>query len=430
MWYLMLSSLVEEPHPLTLESVLNRADQVVLEVRLGRASIERSRASFSFARRQLLPNLTLSADSQVQRAMFPGPGGSQSVRQEGSQVDATFTVPIDSNRALHWSIQAAKANARTAEAELEVARLEAQLRAERLFLEVLRADATKAMNESALETARAQLFQAERLLAAKSIAQFEVARLNALVKEREADVLRADAVAQNARIELANLIDLELPEVEHVKASEDAPEEPLNPGQINQALELRAEIKALDSSIDALDSTLRAEAASLQPTVALSAQHQRFLGTAGPFAANEATTLALSVRWNVFDSGRVKARTKELQADLRQLQARRKQAVANIQAQIQSAQVDLEAAVQRREAAQSQVEAAREGFRVTQLRREGGIATLVEVVDAEAQLRTAELAQITAEFDVREARALLRRALGVRTIPKNTPHSNLSEVKK
>jgi outer membrane protein TolC len=108
----------------------------------------------------------------------------------------------------------------------------------------------------------------------------------------------------------------------------------------------------------------------------------------------------------------VRARSRAADADRRAADARRDIVVQTIQTQIDSARAILEGAIAVTQNTPLALEAARNAEKQATARYRAGLATVIEVAEAERLLAQAEIDQAQAQLAVWSAKLLLARAIG------------------
>jgi outer membrane protein TolC len=126
----------------------------------------------------------------------------------------------------------------------------------------------------------------------------------------------------------------------------------------------------------------------------------------------ESWDVGVSVRWPLFDGGRVKARVDAARAASRAVAEQLADLDRQLDADARTRSLELDAASYRLAAFDRAVSSARESVRVTRERYRAGVAINTEVVDAEGRLLAAELDRMRAIVDARLAAAELDRSLG------------------
>jgi len=122
--------------------------------------------------------------------------------------------------------------------------------------------------------------------------------------------------------------------------------------------------------------------------------------------------IGVNVHWSLFDGGRVRAETAEAAANRRATEARLRDFDADLERDVRQRTADVASAAASIEAGEVGVRAAAETRRVLAERFSAGVATNLDVLDAQAALLRAELDLTRARANAELARARLDRTLG------------------
>jgi outer membrane protein TolC len=122
--------------------------------------------------------------------------------------------------------------------------------------------------------------------------------------------------------------------------------------------------------------------------------------------------IGVNVHWSLFDGGRVRAETAEAAANRRATEARLRDFDADLERDVRQRMADIGSAAASIEAGEAGVRAAAETRRVLAERFSAGVATNLDVLDAQAALLRAELDLTRARANAELARARLDRTLG------------------
>jgi outer membrane protein TolC len=308
--------------------------------------------------------------------------------------------------------QTARASVQSVRSDARGAREQVAAQVARLYLAALRADA-------ALETAKANAELSETLLrlansqkAAGTGTGIDVTRASVQLANDQQRLLAAQNERERSHLELLKALGLRLDgQIELTDALGFRPVEPIAVEQaIKIALESRPELKAQEQR----EATARLSYSGVKwerlPSVALFGDYGS-IGT-GPDAAAPTRTYGVSVRLPLFDGGRRDARRAESLSQLKQEQIHTR----DLRDQIE---LDIRTALDSLRSAEAQVTAAREGLALAereleQARRryEAGVASSIEVTDAQTRLQRARDNQILALFNHNLARIDLNSAMG------------------
>lgn len=123
-------------------------------------------------------------------------------------------------------------------------------------------------------------------------------------------------------------------------------------------------------------------------------------------------TVGAMLRLDLYSGGRDAARTREARAALAEVQARRRELETGIRVETHQAFLEAGSAWRRIDVARSAVEQAEAHLAIVAARYRSGLATVVELLDAETVLEQARLDRLQAVHDFRTARVRLRLAAG------------------
>jgi outer membrane protein len=121
---------------------------------------------------------------------------------------------------------------------------------------------------------------------------------------------------------------------------------------------------------------------------------------------------ALGVSMPIWDAGLTRAREREAEANLDSDRARLDQSRKDIAAEVQAAHLNLQSARERVDASEATVEAARVALDAANARYQQGLATTIDLTDAQVGFITARNDAINALYDYYLAEAQLERAIG------------------
>lgn len=415
---------------LTLDA--EKAAELALEASHRRAAAESrvdaaaERARAADARR--LPTLDLEAGvarrSSVPEAAFP-----ESVPDIGGfvlfpSIENTYrTGVVVSQRlwtggAISQSREAAHHDESAAEAEAETVAADLRFEARTAYWNAVAAAA-------ALDAARAEVERAGRLLedaralrAAGMAVRADELGAEARLAAAEVRVIEAEAEAANRLAGLRSLLDL--PSGAGIELAESISRLPAGPPALGtliaDAASNRPELAVLTARRDALASRSAAAAGPQRPQVSLAARwdvarpNERYLPLED--AWNSSWSVGVVAGWQVFDGGRVGAEAAAVDAERAALQADLGELGRRIALEVENGRRNLEAAVAAERAAAAAVAAAAARESDGRDRYASGVATVSEVLDAQAELADAELALVRARSSAWVADAGLRRAVG------------------
>lgn len=288
-----------------------------------------------------------------------------------------------------------------------------RLNVRRGYFQVMRAQSLLRVSEANFTNISAQVNNAEKQLRAGVAAKIDLQRLQAQQASAEADVLSANngvkLAKQALNLALARPIETEFDVAE---VSGDVSIRGEYDRLIEAAEVVRPEVRSIQANIESLKFTRRATMQSLEPSLNFNLNYQRVLDPAGLNPQKELTTNTLVLSIPLYDAGSTRSRVKQFDQDIITAQVNLKQQRLAIAQEIRTASANYSTALARQESARKQVALAREVARLARIRRDAGESTVIEVLDAEAALTSAENGLVNATFDMLTAYAELQRAVG------------------
>jgi len=176
-----------------------------------------------------------------------------------------------------------------------------------------------------------------------------------------------------------------------------------------RALERRPVYTATQEKREAARWMRTAEDRALLPDIGLFGQVQDDRNS--PSNGKQSWAFGAMLKWGAFDPGRGK-RLAAAQADERAAELETRSAADQIRLEVEMAYRRAESARERYAAAAGGAEEGREALRVLQERRQSGMATLTDELEAETASLGAELAEIQAAAEAALADSALKRAAG------------------
>jgi outer membrane protein len=187
------------------------------------------------------------------------------------------------------------------------------------------------------------------------------------------------------------------------------------------ALENRPELAQLEALTRASEAQTKVAKADLWPTISLGAdggiQGEEYdFGRGSNFA-----TVSLLLNWTFFDGGARRAAVRQASATARRTAAQRDELTQQVQLEVQQALDRLNTSADSLATAEARSEASRAGFRIASRKRDEGVISQVEFIDARSSLTSAELNLNVTRFQVLARQAELDYATAAGTLPLIAP---------
>lgn len=421
---------------LTLEEALTRAERQHPQLQAARAQVQLAEARAEVARQPLLPTATLDVSHTQQTANFvPRPGfvpRTINVSALGQSAEPfPFWQATAQGRWTAWDFGRTDAQvlvqtrtAAAATSDVETLRQALRLQVATAFLQALAAEQVVAQADDARRLAKARRDVAQRKVEASVRPLLDVQKADADLAAAEVAVLRAEEALRSCRVALAaamgngaGLADddtLRWPEAAAAAGAaleRSVAETADRDRAVRDAAARRPEFAALQARISALQADLAAQDRAIRPTLYVSAQ----TSLAGTEMAGLVWNAGVTggVNWGLTPLWTQSAQMQASRAQIRALQAQRDQQLLLLQTDVEQARLALAQAHKRLPAVEALLKWAAEAKSSASKRYEAGLATALEVSDAESQWNQARLQKTDAEVAVLVARARLAFALGL-----------------
>lgn len=413
-----LSLSAQEDKQWTLEDCINYALEKNIQLQQNKISLQESEEDVKEAKAALFPSLSFSTGHNVVNRPY---------QENSSTVSGTEIISSDSkttysgNYGLNaqwtlWNgnqrlnnIKQQKTNREIA--QLTVAETENMLKEQiaQLFIQILYADESIAINKGTVEVSRATYERAQELFKEGSISKADLAQLEAQLSNDEYQLVTSESTLRNYKLQLKQLLELDntkemslvLPHIsdEHVME--------LLPSQTDvyqTALATRPEIKSSKLDIDNAKLAISSAKAGYMPTISLSASTS---STTNSSSSNNWTQqmkygwnnmIGLSLSLPIFDQRQTKTsiRKARLQYDTTQLNLINAQ--KELYSTIESLYLDALNAQQQYVAAETKLKSSQTSFDMVSEQFNLGMKNTVELLTKKNNLLSAQQQRIQAKY--------------------------------
>jgi outer membrane protein TolC len=403
---------------LTVGDAIRRALEHNLAVLASDQGIDRARGAQRIALSQLLPNLTAGvAEARQVRNLevFGFPLGDQFPSLVGPF--NTFDARLYASQSI-FDLSALK-ETRAESHNVEAARLSSRSTREvvilvtaNLYLQALAANARADSARAQLETAQALQAQAVDLKQSGIIAGIDVVRSEVRLSTERQRATAAENEFQKAKLQLARVVGLPLGQM--FTLSTVIPELPAPDMTVEQAVErayrARPDYLAALERVRAAEARRQAIVADALPSVQVTADY----GAIGltPTSARSTFTVTGAVSVPIFQGGRIQGRLLEADADLRARRAEADDLHAEVYYDVRTAFLDLQAIGEELQVATRARELANQQLTQSRDRFAAGVASNIEVVQAQEAVALASEQYISALYGFSVAKGVLAQSLG------------------
>ena len=407
-----------EPLTLTVGEAIRRGLEPNLAVLTSEQGVDRARGARRIALSQLLPNISAGvAEARQVRNLavfgfplgdsFPsivGPFNTFDARLYASQSIFDLSA-LKETRAEAHNVEAARLSSRSAR-EIVI------LVTANLYLQALASNARADSARAQLETATALHTQALDLKQSGIIAGIDVVRAEVRQSTERQRATAAENEFQKAKLQLARVIGLPLGQAFTLTTA--VPDLPTPDMTVEQAVErayrTRPDYLAALERVRAAEDRRQAVVSDALPSVHVTADY----GAIGltPASARSTFTVTGAVNVPIFQGGRRQGRLLEADADLRARRAEAEDLHAEVYYDVRTAFLDLQAIGEELQVATRARQLANQQLTQSRDRFAAGVASNIEVIQAQEAVALASEQYISALYGFSVAKGVLAQSLG------------------
>jgi outer membrane protein TolC len=386
------------------------------------------------ARSSLYPQITASLDYNYQngsRQVVNNSSGSFSSSDFSSGFNISQNI-FDGGR-IQATVQRAKASALNAVGAVGTTRNNLAYNVATAFYEQLRQEKLVAQRQGEVNLAQQQLAMIQAQVDAGTVARSDVQSVQVNLSQAQFDLVTAQNDLQVAQTKLRQsmglgrgpALNLQEPEISEAVIPAAAPDKSTFTLPPMPALPQVAPLKSLEEYLararqlrpDLLQASANVDQSEAQLSLAKIAQRPQISVSAGyniePLEPqNRGITFGAGVSIPIFDGGGRKADERAAEDDLKASKIRLSQLQKDVAADVQTSYVDVSGEVQRIKNARALVESARTNFQTASEKYQLGLGIVLDVVNAQTQLFSAQTSLTQALYDYQLALANLDRAVG------------------
>lgn len=399
---------------LTLDEALDLARQNNLDLKVARARLQQSQLLSNRAVAAYLPSLIASGSytRNSAEAAVSLPGGPQIVIQPYNALNGQIELRQAVLAPQLWpAIRNAGIAEDVAELSTEFTRREVLFGVAQAYYAAASYQEAIRASEFLLELNKAREQDTQRRFDAGTVTRVALLRAQLDRSRAEQDLVRAKNALAGLKLALGTLIQRE-PDFDLAP-----PPEPTVPAQaspdelVNQALQERSDVQAAEVGVKLSRTNKTGVILSYLPTLGVTGAY-RIANAAGFTGQNETWAITFGASWTLFDGGLREANLSEASSRVREATVTQTLAQARVKEEVRRSKLDLENALANRAKAEEALELARESNRLTDVSFKAGVATYLEVADANTALTNAEVGFVSERLQASLAALRLLNSLG------------------
>lgn len=401
-----------------LQALLTEGLENNYDARKAASRILEAQARYRIDRSRQLPTVEINADitdTEISRGALNLPASVPIKRQQTvGRAGLQLSYEADFWGRLRRLSEAARAEFLSAEWAARQVRVDLISQISTAYFDLLEVERELEIARNTLETRQQSLGLTQKRKDRGIATALEVRQAENLVYSASALVPRLERLHEQQQNLLSFLVGRNPGEIAVGRALTEYQAPSIPEGLPSQLLDRRPDILAAEQSLVAANARIGAAKAALFPTFSLTGVMGFASRELDQFLDGDARerTLTAGLLGPVFNAGRLKAQVRVSEAQQEQMLMDYEQAVRGAMREVADALVAVEKTRQEYEQQARLVEALREANRLSRLRYEGGVDAYLQVLDAERDLFSGELALAQIRRDEWTAAIGLYRALG------------------
>ncbi|MFQ5900634.1 MAG: TolC family protein [Thermodesulfobacteriota bacterium] len=388
------------------------------DVRIARARIGQAEERLKEVRSAIYPTLTLRAGYERIEEIASGGLGQfipSDINRGSGQIETRYLISLGGGR--RASIKQAKEEVKAVTLEKrQVQTLLAHQVRTGYYSLLLAREATKIARES-LEFVQLQMEQSEARLEAGVGLKTDVLTFSVRVSENRIRLQEADNASRLALTALSELLAVKIPEdvvITFPDLSIDPTEDISIDILIQQAVNNRPELIALEKHLAASGEAIRVDKAAIWPRVELFANYGFTKdSTLKLTGEDDEARIGVTMSMDIFDGGAKQAKVRQSIHRFTELEAKFDMSKLKISRLLEDVLNNISEARSRVKTSRETIQLSEENLELRTIRYEAGVGTILEVTEGEVQLSQARLTELKAKIDLLIARSKLKEVLGV-----------------
>ncbi len=339
----------------------------------------------------------------------------ESDQNRNGSVSASVSLPIFTAGKNEANISSSKLGVKIAQLETERERENTRLKVIKAYYDVLQNRQTVEVDEQTVNNYKAHLTNVQQLYEAGSKAKIDVLRSSVELSNSEQDLIRSKNKYAVSIKTLKNI--LGLPYEEELILTEDFNYVEFNPELedcLAYALEHRKDIIIDKYQVKQTKYAIRSAKADYYPQISVSAGiggSQRY--SPRPHTSSSDYEAGVSARWNIFDGGVTHAAVEKARAAYEKAELTLLRDLENLDLSFQTAYLDMREAEKRLRTTKIAVTMAQEDYYIATEKYKAGEGLMLDVLDAQVALVSAQLNDISAKYDYSRNRATVENEMGL-----------------
>jgi len=421
LWGLSVAAFAVSADTLSLDGYVKLVLQHNPQPKIAAGAVQASSAAREKSRSSLLPHV--GANAGISRTGRSSTSSGTGTNTYSAAAGNSSSASIDA-QALVFDFGKTPLQYKASGKSLEAANYDLQntlqttvLNARTAYFNYLLSERLLTVNEDALKQAQVHYNQAKILYDVGKQAQIAVTKANVDVANAQVNVIHARNTLKLARVQLETIAGITIADPLVFTDSLGGVEDSITMNDaLTRALQKRPELLASKARLEAVRLQLKSARAAYLPSINASAGYDWRNSSTSTLPApdwnNPGWNIGAAFSLPLFQGGALHAGVRQADAALKQAEASLDATTLNVTQEVQQNVLQEVEARERISATAVLVKQATESLRMSQERYRTGIATSIEITDAEVTLANARISHVQAQFDYRVAYAKVLLAIG------------------
>ncbi|MBQ1511822.1 MAG: TolC family protein [Selenomonadaceae bacterium] len=405
---LMSCPLVGSCADLSLQQAINMALEQNTSLRITQKAEDKAEAAVREAKGNSGISVSASDSLGISKS-------SDSDRSSSNSLGFSASYPIYTGGKNEASIDSSEIGLRSAVLATQRARETLKLDVIKAYYNALEARKAMAVNQESVDKYQAHYTNVQQLYSAGSKARIDVLRSSVELSNARQTLIRSQNTYEVNLAKLRDLIDMD--RKEPINLTDDFSYVKFDLGMedcIDYAFRNRKDLMIDRYTLEQKELAVKMAKAGYLPTLNLSAGVDALQSRFEPSSSNTSGWSAgLSAKWDIFDGGVTKAQVDSAKTDLDIAKLNMEKDEEAVDLELREAYYNMREAEKRFVSTSDAVKQAEEDYYIASEKYKAGEGIMLDVIDAEEALSTAELNYISAQYDYVRYKAEVETAMGI-----------------
>jgi outer membrane protein TolC len=404
---ILASSALAQQRVYTLKTCIDMALSTSISVVKAEDGVRQAKADLLATKGAFLPDL----NAGLSRSDYANP------LEKGHSYGASIRsgLVLFDGLARYWNLVGANASLSASKHDVAQARLDAAYNVKSIYFGLLLAQSTYEISKKALERSQELMKIAETKFELGSASRSDVLKAKVSLAQAQLDLLTAENSVKTSQANLSYAIGEPVDQEITVQEFEMSAGESTFEEAYAEALDRNPSYLSALENLRASKYSLRSVRGDYWPRLSVDASKNwssEDLGDTKEFSRNYNAELSTSLSFNIFNRLQTKRQTDVAKANIHTAEYLSSDTRRTVQLEVRESHLNLTEKSKARELSDEKLASAEEDYKLAQEKYTLGAATILDILNAEVSLRTAESDKIQSKYDYYLAVARMQKAIG------------------